>query len=122
MAGTDVDAIRKGLSYGAIGFGALAVLAPRVFAGVYGLKGDGNVRAITRLWGTRTALLGVLAAIETDPAVQRRLITGATALNAADSMLTLKAGSDVALRARIMGAATSAGFAAAGAYWLSNSS
>jgi hypothetical protein len=122
MADADVDAIRKGLSYGAIGFGVVATLAPRVFAGVYGLKGDGNLRAMIRLWGTRTALLGGLGATATDPAVQRTLMTAATALNVADAVITLKAGSDVALRSRLMGSATSAGFAAAGAYWLSATS
>jgi hypothetical protein len=119
MADADVDAIRKGLTYGALGFGALAILAPRVFAGVYGIKGDGNLRAIIRLWGTRTMLIGALGATETDPGMRRKLVTAGTALNLADSVLTLKAGSDVALRSRVMGSATSAGFAAAGAYWLS---
>jgi hypothetical protein len=119
MADVDLEAIRKGLSYGAIGFGVVATLTPRLFAGIYGLKGDGNLRVIIRLWGTRTALLGGLGATATDPAQQRRLMTASAALNAADSVIALKAGSDVAWHSRIMGSATSAAFAAAAGYWLS---
>jgi hypothetical protein len=119
MADTDVDALRKGLNYGALGFGGLAILAPRVFAAIFGLKGDGNLHVMIRLWGTRTAVLGALGATTTDPAWQRTLATAGTALNAADSVLALKAGSDVPMRSRLMGSATSAAFAAAGGYWLS---
>lgn len=119
MAEIDLDALRKGIAYGAIGFGAAAVLVPRTFLGVYGLRGDGNLRAMTRLWGTRTALLGGLALTATDPTVQRTLVTGSAVLNVADSVLTLRAGPDVRLRTRLMGSATSAGFAGACAYWLS---
>jgi hypothetical protein len=119
MAGKEADAIWKGLSYGGLGFGALAVLAPRVFNGLYGLKGDGNLRAMVRLWGTRTALIGAMALTTTDPAAQRRLGMAVVGLNAVDTALTLTAGPDVPARTRVMGAASSAAFAAASGYWLS---
>jgi hypothetical protein len=119
VADLDSDALRKALSYGAIGFGVLATLTPRVFSGVYGLSGDGNLRTMVRLWGTRTALLGVLGATASDAHEQRRIVTAATVLNAVDSVLTLKAGPEVSLRSRLMGSASSAAFGAVGAYWLS---
>ena len=92
MAGKEADAIWRGLTYGGLGFGALAVLAPRVFTGLYGLKGDGNLRAMVRLWGTRTALIGAMAMTTTDPAAQRRLGMAVVGLNAVDTALTFTAG------------------------------
>jgi hypothetical protein len=118
--GSSVDAIYDGLAYGGIGFGALAALAPRVFTGMYGLKGggDGNLRIMVRLWGTSIGALGAIAMMTTDKAARRKLATAITAMNLADAMLTLNAGSDVAARGRVLGGATSAAFGAAGAYWL----
>ena len=52
--------IRKAVGYGALGFGALAVLSPRRFLGIYGMPDESNVRLMTRVWGTRTTVLGAL--------------------------------------------------------------
>lgn len=114
-----LDTIRDSLTYGALGFGALAVAAPRLFAGVYGLKGDGNLKTMIKLWGTRNLALGTLSLIAKDDATKRTLAITSTALNAADTVLIATAGPDVAARSRVMGSLTTAGFAAAGAYWLS---
>ena len=50
--------IRKGTAYGALAFGGAASLTPRVFAAMYGLPDEPYARNMTRLWGTRTAVLG----------------------------------------------------------------
>jgi hypothetical protein len=118
----DLETIYQGLSYGGIAFGALAVLAPGVFTAIYGLKGDGNLRAMVRLWGTRNALLGALTITTKDPQVRRQLVTGVVGMTFADAALTLTSGSDVSPRGRVLGAATSAAFGAGGSYWLSQAS
>ena len=48
------DDIRKSVGYASVGFGAIAILAPRLFLGMYGVPNDQNVRLMTRMWGTRT--------------------------------------------------------------------
>lgn len=118
MAAIGVEAVRKNLAYGALGFGGVAVLAPRAFAAIYGLRGDGNLRAMIRLWGTATAVVGAGVLTTKDPADRRLLITASAAMNVADALITLKAGSDVRLRSRLMGSATSAAFAAGCVYVL----
>ncbi|MGH8861104.1 MAG: hypothetical protein ACRDVG_07690 [Jatrophihabitantaceae bacterium] len=118
---SQVDSVRNALAYGALGFGALAVAAPKVFAGLYGLKGDGNLGVMIRLWGTSTAALGALNLIANDDGQKRTLATVATALNAADTVLIATAGSEVSARSRVMGTVTTAAFCAAGAYVLSQS-
>lgn len=116
-----VESIRTGLSYAAFGFGALAIAAPRAFAGIYGLKGDGNLRTMIRLWGTRTVLIGAMNYFATDAQQKRTLAAATTALNFADTLLIAMSGDDVAARTRMMGTATTATIAAASAYVLSQS-
>jgi hypothetical protein len=115
------DQIRKASALGALGFGGVAVFLPRVLTAVYGLTADPNVRAMTRLWGTRTAVLGALILGADRPEDQRRLMMLGTAMNAADAVLSATAGSGVSARARYLGSLTSGGFAAAGAYALATS-
>ena len=71
MTNKDADPIWSGLAYGGLGFGALAVAAPKAFSRMYGLKGDGNLRAIIRLWGTRTAVISAIALSVTDASTRR---------------------------------------------------
>jgi hypothetical protein len=110
------DDIRKSVGYASVGFGAVAILAPRLFLGMYGVPNDDNVRLMTRMWGTRTAVLGALALALGDAEDRRTLMTAAAAMDAADTLLI--AASPVPARARAMGAATTAGFAGALAYGL----
>lgn len=110
------DDIRRSVSYASVGFGAVAVLAPRLFLGMYGVPGDENVRLMTRLWGTRTAVLGALALALGDQEARRTLMTAAAAMDAADTLLI--AASPVPARARAMGSATTAAFAGALGYAL----
>lgn len=115
---SQVETVRNVLGYGAVAFGTLATFAPRAFAGLYGLRGDGNLDVMIRLWGTRTTALGALNLAAQDDAQKRALAATATALNAADSVFIATGGRDVALRARIMGVLTTLAFAGAGAYVL----
>jgi hypothetical protein len=111
----DADDIRKSVGLGALAFGAVATLTPRVFAGLYGLPNEPNVRAMTRTWGTRTAVLGAMALMLQRPEDQRRLMTLAAAMNAADSVL-VAGSSGLSKRTRVLGSLSSAGFAAALGY------
>ena len=119
MSDKDADPIWAGLAYGGLGFGVLAVAAPNAFSRMYGLKGDGNLRAIIRLWGTRTALISAIALSVTDAATRRRLALAIAGMDVADAALTLTAGPDVPGHTRVLGAGTSAAFAAVTGYWLS---
>jgi hypothetical protein len=110
------DDIRTSVGYASLGFGAVAVLTPRSFLGIYGVPDEKSVRLMTRMWGTRTAVLGALALALRDAGDRRTLLTAAAAMNAADTLLI--AASPVPSRARAMGAATTAAFAAALAYGL----
>jgi hypothetical protein len=111
------DDIRKSSAIAGLSFGAVAALTPRLFAGMYGMSDDPDTRTMTRLWGTRTALIATAVLLSEGRSEQRRLMMMTTAMSAADTILIAGAGG-VPARARAMGALTSAGFAAAGAYAL----
>jgi hypothetical protein len=115
-ASSQAETVRKGLAFGGLGFGVLGALAPKVFAGVYGIKGDGNLHTMIRLWGTSTIALSVLNLKVRDADTLRDLMILTTALNAADAAFVATAGSEVDAKTRVMGASTSAAFAAAGGY------
>jgi hypothetical protein len=119
MSDKGADPMWSGLAGGGLGFGALAVVAPKAFSRMYGLKGDGNLHAIIRLWGTRTAVISAIALSVTDAATRRRLALVIGGMDLADAALTLRAGPDVPRRTRVLGAGTSAAFAGATGYWLS---
>ncbi|HEV7206972.1 MAG TPA: DUF4267 domain-containing protein [Jatrophihabitans sp.] len=112
------DQVRQALALGAVGFGVLAVAAPRVFTALYGLTANPNVRVMTRLWGTRTAALGAVMLTAKEPEDRRRLSMMSTAMTALDTVISATAGPDVSARGKILGTATSAAFTAAGAYVL----
>jgi hypothetical protein len=102
---------------GSIGFGAIAALTPRVFLGLYGVPNEASVRTMTRLWGTRTAVLGALVLTLEGAENKQRMVTMTAAMNAADAVMVATS-SGVPLRARVLGSLTSAGFAGALAYAL----
>lgn len=110
--------IEKAVGAGSVAFGAVAALTPRVFLGMYGLPDEANVRTMTRLWGTRTAVLGSLVFTLDGPENRRSLMTMAAAMNAVDALVVGSAGG-VSTRTRILGSLTSAGFAGVLAYMLS---
>jgi hypothetical protein len=110
--------IEKAVGVGSVTFGAVAVLAPRAFLGMYGLPDEANVRTMTRLWGTRTAVLGSLVFTLEGTQNKRSLMTMAAAMNAVDALVVASAGG-VPVRTRVLGSLTSAGFAGVLAYMLS---
>jgi hypothetical protein len=59
--------------------------------------------------------------LTTDKAARRKLGTAISAMNLVDAVLTLNSGPDISARGRVLGAATSAAFGAAGVYWLTQS-
>ena len=107
----DDDTLHEGLSWAGIGFGAAATLTPKVFERVYGLTDDPELRVMTRLWGTRTAVLS-LALLGAEKDERKRLTTLATAMNLADALIVATAGSGVKKRSRVLGSLSSAVFAA----------
>ena len=118
---SQVDQLTDGINYGAIGFGALAVLAPRLFQGIYGLKGDGNLTAMSRLWGSRTAAIGAIGLLSRGSGNYKTLLAVGSTMSVVDTLIIANAGPDVAMRSRVMGAVTSAAFAGAGAYCVTQS-
>lgn len=115
---TVTDDIGKSVGVASIAFGAVAALTPRLFLGLYGVPNEANVRTMTRLWGTRTAVLGALVLTLDRAEDQQKLMTMAAAMNATDAVMVATA-RGIPGRARTLGSLTSAGFAAALAYGLS---
>ena len=115
MAGA--DDIRKAVGVGSIAFGAVATLTPRLFLGLYGVPDEASVRTMTRLWGTRTTVLGALVFTLDGAENQQRLMTLSAAMNAADAGLVAASGG-LPVRARVLGSLTSAVFAGALGYAL----
>jgi hypothetical protein len=111
---TTNTAIPKAIAAGALAFGATGILAPKVLLGVYGLPTTPPVKFLARLWGTRTAALGALYLASTSEDSRRRMLLAEVALNAADAAVAVTA-AGIPVRARVMAALTSAGFAGAGA-------
>ncbi len=112
------DDIRKAVGCGAIGFGVLAVVSPRFFLGLYGMPDEANVRLMTRVWGTRTTVVGALSLLLRNTDDRRALMIAAAVNEGLDTLLI--ATSRTPTRTRVLGAATTAGFAAATTYALSD--
>jgi hypothetical protein len=72
-----------------------------------------------RLWGVAVATLGGIGLVTKDDDTRRTLAVATTAFNAASAVIVATAGSDVSARSRVMGSATSAGYAAAAGYVVS---
>ena len=118
---TQVDQVRDAISYGAIGFGAVAIAAPKAFAGIYGLKGDSQLMTMIRLWGTAVTGLGVVSATTEDKNTQRVVATTGLAMNSVNAIVIASSGPETSKRARFLGVLTSLGFAGAAGYVLSQS-
>lgn len=102
---------QKAVGVGSVAFGAMAALTPRLFLGMCGVPDEANVRTMTRLWGTRTAVPGALVfTVEGTENIQR-MMTMTAAMNAADAVMVAAAGG-VPVRARVLGSLTSAGLPA----------
>jgi hypothetical protein len=109
----DLDQLEQGLAIGAVGFGVVAALTPRVFSALYGLGNDPKLLTMARLWGTSTASLGTLSLVGAiDSAKGDRIIAG---LNVANTVLIVRA-AGIPARSKLLGTLTSAGFAAGFGY------
>jgi hypothetical protein len=109
----DLDQLEQGLAIGAVGFGVVAAVTPRVFTALYGLGNDPRLLTMTRLWGTSTATLGALSLIgAVDSEKGNRIVAG---LNVANTVLIARA-DGIPARSKVLGALTSAGFAAGFGY------
>ena len=115
MAGA--DDIQKAVGIASVAFGVVAALAPRLFLGLYGVPDEAGVRTMTRLWGTRTTVLGALALTVEGADTKQRLMTMSAAMNATDAVMVGAAGG-LPARTRALGSLTAAGFAGAIAYAL----
>src|SRR4051794_25756742 len=109
----DLDQLEQGLAIGAVGFGVVAALAPRVFTAVYGIGNDPKLLTMTRVWGGSTATLGGLALTgATHAAKSAPPPAGLTGVN---TVLIARA-SSIPVRSKVLGALTSAVFAAGFGY------
>lgn len=100
------------LGGGAVTFGVVAVAAPEAMHSGYGMASTSTSRSLMRLWGTRTATLGVLAMRARDEDRDGWLLALAV-MNGVDAVLSVAGMRDgIPLRAGVGTAATSAVFAA----------
>ena len=102
------------LNWGAVGFGVVAAIAPRVFQSSYGLHDTAELRTMVRMWGTKTVALGVIG-LRADSSEVRALAQVSAVMNLADALVVANAGPQVERTTRVLGALTSGGFAAAAA-------
>lgn len=114
MSGLDKQTVGTAIGVGAIFFGVMAVIAPKLLARTYGFHSNPHFMVMTREWGTRTATLGALFFAAESDSTRETIAKASAALNAADTVITL-ASPGISLRTRIMGAISSALFGAASA-------
>lgn len=110
------DAVRRGLAWGSIGFGAAALVAPGTLTSAYSMELTPEVGYFGRAWGSRNLAIGYWALAASTPA-EKRAIDGACAvLNAVDAVVAAGA-TGTSGGSRVRAAVTSALFAAGNA-WL----
>src|SRR4051794_22058576 len=84
----DKQGLVQGLAAGSIGFGVVGALAPGLLLKTYGADTSPTALSMTRLWGTRTIVLGALT-LQLDGDALDKMLGAAVALNIADSLLGL---------------------------------
>ena len=116
----ETEQVERAVDWAGLGFGVLATAAPGAFLKAYAApERDPMLAWMTRLWGTRTALLSVLALAVQQEDDRRRVMTGLVAMNVVDTAIALTRGDEVPAKTRRQAALTSAAFAAVGAWLLS---
>ena len=80
------ESLTKALIGIGFGFGGAAVVAPRALGRVYGIAGTGDTDGLMRLYGTRTAALGALAATAGDDQTRKSVIKTVAAVSAVDTL------------------------------------
>lgn len=114
----DVQILEKGTGAAAAAFGVAGVAAPALLTAIYGMdEASGDFRFMSRLWGTRTGVLGGLMLAAQDEGERRRITIAAAAMNLADVAIAL-ATPGLSTRTRVLAAGTSGLFAAIGGYAL----
>ena len=108
------DNLAKVASGIALGYGAAALFAPRALGRAYGLNGTGDTDALTRLYGSRTAGLGVLALGAREPTARKQVLGVAAAISAVATVAAIVSGvtGSTSLRSSAMTAASTAGVTA----------
>lgn len=97
MANDNLTKLAGGI---ALGFGAAALFTPRALGSAYGLDGTGDTDALMRLYGSRTAGLGVLALATKEPSTRERIVQVAAAISAVDTVAAIFSGVTGATSAR----------------------
>lgn len=112
--------VEQAMNWSGLGFGVLAATAPGVFLKAYGVhRHDEMLSWMTRLWGTRTAVISILMLRLQDQEDRRGLLTALLAMNAVDTGIALTRGSDAPAGTKRQAALTSTAFAAVSAWLLS---
>ena len=75
-----------------LGFGSAAVLAPRALGRAYGISGSGETDGLMRLYGSRTAALGVLAASAANDESRASIIKAVAGVSAVDTVYSAISG------------------------------
>lgn len=121
-AQTSTDSIVKAIGAAAVGFGAAGTLAPGLLTSIYGMKEKGgDFGFMSRMWGTRTAVLGAITLATPAGPLRRQTTMMAVAMNAVDSLVAFS-GRDLSTRTRLLAGLTSGAFAALGAWTLTGES
>lgn len=104
------DNLAKIASGVALGYGVAALLKPRALGRIYGVNGTGDTDALTRLYGSRTAGLGVLALGAREPAARKQVLGVAAAISAVDTVSAIVSGvtGSTSMRSATMTAASTA--------------
>lgn len=89
MSNTQLNNVLVGIG---VGFGAAAVLAPRTLSRAYGIAGNGETDGLTRLYGTRTAALGALAAMAPTDESRTAVTKTVAAMSAVDTLYSVVSG------------------------------
>jgi hypothetical protein len=114
----DKLAMVRGLNVGALAFGVAGVLTPSQLGRAYGLASTDELVFLSRLWGSRTAAIGVLGFVTQDEELLDKMLLVGIAMNATDAVTAAVAGArgKLAPRGAAMAAAASAAFVGLGLY------
>jgi len=80
------ETLTKALIGTGLGFGSVAVVAPRALGRAYGIVGSGETDGLMRLYGTRTAALGALAATTESDDTRRSIVRAVAVVSAVDTV------------------------------------
>lgn len=105
-----------------IGFGAAAVLAPRLLGRIYGFEVTGETAGMMQLFGTRNFALGALALQADSPEARETIARAVGVVCAVDTVNSVLAGlrGRVSARSATLTAVTTAATAALCAYYVSD--